>query len=93
MALLSHGPRSAIAHLPVWRLLKRFLTLMVAVVISANTAALAQSYPTRPITLIVPFAAGGPTDTIARVVTDRMRGSLGHRSSSRMSVERRVVSP
>jgi len=56
---------------------KRFLTLMVAALVSAKTAALAQSYPTRPITLIVPFAAGGPTDTIARVVTDRMRGSLG----------------
>jgi tripartite-type tricarboxylate transporter receptor subunit TctC len=34
-------------------------------------------YPTRPITLIVPFAAGGPTDTLARIVADRMRVSLG----------------
>ena len=37
----------------------------------------AQAYPTRPITLIVPFAAGGPTDTIARIVTEGMRASLG----------------
>ena len=56
---------------------KGFLTLMVAVLVGANTAALAQSYPTRPITLIVPFAAGGPTDTIARIVTEGMRASLG----------------
>jgi tripartite-type tricarboxylate transporter receptor subunit TctC len=37
----------------------------------------AQAYPSRPITLIVPFAAGGPTDTIARIVTEGMRASLG----------------
>ena len=37
----------------------------------------AQIYPSRPITLIVPFAAGGPTDTIARIVTEGMRASLG----------------
>jgi tripartite-type tricarboxylate transporter receptor subunit TctC len=37
----------------------------------------AQSYPTRPITMVVPFAAGGPTDTITRIVAERMRVSLG----------------
>src|SRR5690242_11344512 len=37
----------------------------------------AQAYPSRPITLIVPFAAGGPTDTIARIITEGMRASLG----------------
>jgi tripartite-type tricarboxylate transporter receptor subunit TctC len=36
-----------------------------------------QAYPSRPITMIVPFAAGGPTDTIARVMAERMRASLG----------------
>jgi len=40
-------------------------------------AAHAQSYPSRPITIIVPFAAGGPTDAIARIMNDRMRMSLG----------------
>jgi tripartite-type tricarboxylate transporter receptor subunit TctC len=40
-------------------------------------SARAQVYPSRPITLIVPFAAGGPTDTIARIVTEGMRTSLG----------------
>jgi tripartite-type tricarboxylate transporter receptor subunit TctC len=37
----------------------------------------AQIYPTRPITMVVPYAAGGPTDTIARILTERMRASLG----------------
>lgn len=37
----------------------------------------AQGYPTRPITLIVPFAAGGPTDTVARIVGDHMSRTLG----------------
>src|SRR5262245_29209932 len=37
----------------------------------------AQDYPTRPITMIVPFAAGGPTDTLGRLLGERMRQSLG----------------
>ena len=37
----------------------------------------AQAYPTRPITMIVPFAPGGATDTSARVMSERMRMSLG----------------
>jgi tripartite-type tricarboxylate transporter receptor subunit TctC len=40
-------------------------------------AALAQPYPSRPITVVVPFAAGGPTDAIARTLGERMRLSLG----------------
>jgi tripartite-type tricarboxylate transporter receptor subunit TctC len=39
--------------------------------------ALAQSFPTRPITIVVPFPAGGPTDTLGRVLADRMKGALG----------------
>jgi tripartite-type tricarboxylate transporter receptor subunit TctC len=37
----------------------------------------AQPYPSRPITMVVPFAAGGPTDTLARIVGERMRQALG----------------
>jgi tripartite-type tricarboxylate transporter receptor subunit TctC len=37
----------------------------------------AQIYPGRPVTIVVPFAAGGPADVLARVLADRMRTSLG----------------
>jgi tripartite-type tricarboxylate transporter receptor subunit TctC len=44
-----------------------------AVLRSAN----AQTYPARPITIVVPLAPGGATDVIARMIADRMRQSLG----------------
>jgi tripartite-type tricarboxylate transporter receptor subunit TctC len=47
--------------------------LLSAVVVPAR----AQDYPTRTITMIVPFAAGGPTDVIARIVTGHMAQTLG----------------
>jgi tripartite-type tricarboxylate transporter receptor subunit TctC len=59
---------------------RRDLALTLAVLafeLSSNHVSNAQTYPTRPITLIVPFAAGGPTDTIARIITEGMRASLG----------------
>jgi tripartite-type tricarboxylate transporter receptor subunit TctC len=43
----------------------------------AATAALAQPYPSRPVTLIVPFPPGGSTDTVARIMAERMRPILG----------------
>ena len=42
-----------------------------------SRSARAQSYPSRPITMVVPFAPGGPADVVGRVVAERMRGSLG----------------
>jgi tripartite-type tricarboxylate transporter receptor subunit TctC len=42
-----------------------------------SRAARAQAYPTRPVTLIVPFAVGGPTDVGVRIVAQRMASSLG----------------
>jgi tripartite-type tricarboxylate transporter receptor subunit TctC len=48
-----------------------------AAVPAASHFAGAQSYPTRPITVIVPFAAGGPADTVTRLVSERMRTTLG----------------
>ncbi len=43
----------------------------------AHGIADAQTYPVRPITVVVPFAAGGPTDVLARVLGERIRADLG----------------
>jgi tripartite-type tricarboxylate transporter receptor subunit TctC len=53
------------------------LALAASVSISAICPAFAEVYPARPITMIVPFAAGGPTDVVGRILTERMRGTLG----------------
>ncbi|MBV9970725.1 MAG: tripartite tricarboxylate transporter substrate binding protein BugD [Xanthobacteraceae bacterium] len=56
------------------------LTALLSIVVALAAAiapAAAQSYPNRPITIIVPFAAGGPTDVLARVLGERMRTALG----------------
>ena len=45
--------------------------------LAVATGAVAQNYPTRPVTMLVPYAAGGPTDTVARVVAQAMMKSLG----------------
>jgi tripartite-type tricarboxylate transporter receptor subunit TctC len=45
--------------------------------LGVGTAAQAQTYPNKPITMIVPFAAGGPTDVIARIVGEHMSRTLG----------------
>jgi tripartite-type tricarboxylate transporter receptor subunit TctC len=37
----------------------------------------AQTFPTRTITIVVPFPAGGPTDTLGRILADRMKTALG----------------
>jgi tripartite-type tricarboxylate transporter receptor subunit TctC len=56
-------------------------TLFVAFALAANLGTIptasAQAYPSRPIVVVVPFAAGGPTDALARIVTERMRKTLG----------------
>ena len=57
---------------------RQFLRLAVgaAAFPAVSRHASAQSYPSRPITMIVPFAAGGPTDVIGRLLAARMRDSL-----------------
>ncbi len=53
-------------------------TVAAAALAAAPLGAMAQpAYPTKPITVIVPFAAGGPTDALARVLTARMGEALG----------------
>ena len=51
--------------------------MAAAICIVFNGTALAQTYPSRPITIIVPFAAGGPNDALARMLAEQMRGALG----------------
>jgi len=53
------------------------LALGAAALPAASPIARAQTYPARPITMIVPFAPGGPTDVIGRIVAEGMRASLG----------------
>ena len=50
---------------------------ILAFALAAITPAAAQVYPSRPVTIVVPFAAGGPNDTFARIIAERMRASLG----------------
>ena len=55
-----------------------FLASFIFAAALGNAAIAAeQNYPSRPITMIVPFAAGGPTDAIARIMAEHMRMSLG----------------
>jgi tripartite-type tricarboxylate transporter receptor subunit TctC len=58
---------------------RTFLSLAGAVVTAPalSRVALALDYPTRPITIIVPFPAGGPVDTLARLLAEPMRMALG----------------
>src|SRR5258707_4527538 len=56
---------------------RRGLLLAIGLLISAVLPASADDYPNKPITVIVPFPAGGPTDAIIRNLGERMRMSLG----------------
>ena len=51
--------------------------IAVAATIAGLGDAAAQTYPSRPVSMVVPYAPGGPTDTIARIMAEHMRGSLG----------------
>lgn len=51
--------------------------LAALAIVCGSSAAQAQGYPSRPITMIVPFPAGGPTDTLGRIISEGMRPSLG----------------
>jgi tripartite-type tricarboxylate transporter receptor subunit TctC len=67
-------------HGPAMKLPRRqFLQLAAGAVATPGLSrpAMAQAFPTRPITMIVPFAAGGPGDVVGRLLAERMRGALG----------------
>jgi tripartite-type tricarboxylate transporter receptor subunit TctC len=53
------------------------LLVAAAAVLTIFTSAAAEDYPSRPIAMIVPFAAGGPTDVVTRILAEGMRASLG----------------
>ena len=57
--------------------MKKALVAAVAALLALPGMVRAQDYPTRPITMIIPFAAGGPTDVLGRVVAARMSEILG----------------
>jgi tripartite-type tricarboxylate transporter receptor subunit TctC len=53
------------------------LSAALAIAFGASTAVTAQSFPAKPVTIVVPFSAGGPTDTLARILGERLRTALG----------------
>jgi len=55
--------------------MSRFFTALFIMLLPS--LAVAQTYPERPITIVVPFSAGGPTDTVTRLVADAMSKDLG----------------
>ena len=56
--------------------MRRLMFIVATFVMGLNLAA-AQPYPSRPITLVVPYPAGGPTDTLARIVAEPLRAEIG----------------
>jgi tripartite-type tricarboxylate transporter receptor subunit TctC len=57
--------------------MKRLLATVGAALVLSAASVSAQNYPTRPVTIIVPFAAGGPTDIVARIVGEYFSKTLG----------------
>jgi tripartite-type tricarboxylate transporter receptor subunit TctC len=54
-----------------------YLATGAAVLPAVSRRAAAQNYPARPVTMVVPFAAGGPTDVLGRVIAGRMSEVFG----------------
>src|SRR5215470_14264065 len=57
--------------------MRKLLAIAFAVLAGACTVSAQESYPSRPVTMIVPYPPGGVTDTLARVLADRMKTALG----------------
>src|SRR5260221_998895 len=59
------------------QMLKNMFGVACGVLLAVTGTALAQTYPARPMTMVIPFAAGGPTDVLGRVMAHRMGEILG----------------
>jgi len=57
--------------------MKTLFAALIATLAFATTASAAEKFPTRPITVVVPFAAGGPSDAMTRILGERMKVTLG----------------
>jgi tripartite-type tricarboxylate transporter receptor subunit TctC len=57
--------------------MRYLLSVFACALLSFASSIAAQTFPSKPITLIVPFAAGGPTDTLARILAEPLKQSLG----------------
>src|ERR1700730_12321978 len=60
-----------------WENVMRKIVLAALAVLAAGGSALSENFPSHPITIIVPFSAGGPSDAMARVLAERMKATLG----------------
>jgi tripartite-type tricarboxylate transporter receptor subunit TctC len=57
--------------------MRKLVALALILLAAATAGAFADNYPSRVITIVVPYPAGGPTDTIARILAERMQAVLG----------------
>lgn len=57
--------------------MRKFLAMAFACLLAGVGPVAAETFPSRPITIVVPFPAGGPTDTLGRILADRMKNALG----------------
>ena len=57
--------------------MRKAIWAALAVLMTIGGQAVAQNFPSRPITIIVPFSAGGPSDAMARILAERMKTTLG----------------
>ena len=62
---------------PLARLFPFVIALLVAVAVTSKAQAQADRYPVKPIRMIVPAAAAGPTDFLARIATDHLARVFG----------------
>jgi tripartite-type tricarboxylate transporter receptor subunit TctC len=62
-------------------MMTRAALALAGLIVASAGPAQAQPFPSRPLTMIVPFAPGGPTDTIGRIIAERMRAALASEAS------------